>query len=164
MNLKQLKEQFPYMFVDNELGFRVARGWIGIFEELCSEIDTLGAADHGFCWVQLKEKFGTARFYWDLSGMRGDLRVDVVDAAGGTLIQGTFERKRKSSLAARELREKIEDLVQAAEGRTQSACISCGADATPDRSGGYVLVLCDQHQKLRRSGGSVPMWFNEHDE
>ena len=69
----ELKARFPYQF-DNpkSLGISFARGWFKGFAELCAEIDTLlGDDKRGFVWAQVKEKFGSARFHFDIVGRRG---------------------------------------------------------------------------------------------
>lgn len=43
------------------------RGWIAVFVQLCIDIDLLlGDNKHGFHWEQVKEKYGSARYYWDM--------------------------------------------------------------------------------------------------
>lgn len=66
--LERLRAAWPYMFAGEHMQFDVMPGWQLVFENLCARIDTalpteLKKADgSGFAWVQLKEKFGFARF------------------------------------------------------------------------------------------------------
>jgi hypothetical protein len=78
---KHMEESFPKMFTEPYGGFCVSEGWWPIIAELCSNIQ------HHINWknrqseivpqvvvVQIKEKFGGLRFYYDggddeISGM-----------------------------------------------------------------------------------------------
>jgi hypothetical protein len=67
---RDLETRLPYMFQGNHLGIGICKGWYPIFSKLCQEIDlVMGDNKQGFHWVQVKEKFGAARFYWELDGV-----------------------------------------------------------------------------------------------
>lgn len=68
---KKMEEQFPKMFANQYGGFAVGAGWYPILEKLCSNIQ------HHIDWKnretevvpqvvveQIKEKFGSLRFYY----------------------------------------------------------------------------------------------------
>lgn len=120
----ELKARFPYQF-DNpkSLGISFARGWFKGFAELCAEIDALlGDDKRGFVWAQVKEKFGSARFHFDIIGRTG-----------------------KNVAVAR----KIQALALEAANRTAKQCIVCSAPGEMRNEGGYVLCLCDAHKAVR---------------
>jgi hypothetical protein len=73
--LSELKQRFPYQFEGENTGIRIARGWDSLFMKLCADIDAITSDDprglhYGFHWSQVKEKFGTARLHWEISGPR----------------------------------------------------------------------------------------------
>lgn len=120
----ELKARYPYQFNNpKSLGISFARGWFKGFAELCAEIDALlGDDKRGFVWAQVKEKFGSARFHFDIVG-----------------------RTSKNAKIARQ----IQELVFLAANRTAEQCIVCGAPGEMRHEGGYVLCLCDAHRAVR---------------
>ena len=67
---RELKARFPYMFrTADPFAFEFPKAWFPAFVKLCEEIDALlGDKKRGFCWLQTKEKFGSARYYWKMTG------------------------------------------------------------------------------------------------
>jgi len=120
----ELKARYPYQFNNpKSLGISFARGWFKGFAELCAEIDAILCVDkRGFVWAQVKEKFGSARFHFDIVGRSG-----------------------KNVKIARQ----IQELVFQAANRTAKQCIVCGAPGEMRNDGGYVLCLCDAHVAVR---------------
>jgi hypothetical protein len=147
------------MFAGPNIGLSIARGWMPMFEVLCEDIDTLlGDDKHGFHWTQLKEKFGAARFYWSMQGMRSITRIDVISELGVvTPIVGRGQAAR----GAATLQEQITELVDIASDKTQHSCIVCGESGTVNRDGGWVLILCEEHARQLGSGHLPPIWFEE---
>jgi hypothetical protein len=83
--MNELKQRFPYQFEGKNIGIDIARGWDSLFTKLCEDIDAITGDDprglhYGFRWVQVKEKFGTARLHWEISGPR-ERCYDLVQAA-----------------------------------------------------------------------------------
>lgn len=77
-----LQARFPYMFDKDNIGFSFYRGWMPILAGLSVEIDQLlGERREAFHWQQIKEKFGTGRFYYAIGNAR-DLRADLMTPAG----------------------------------------------------------------------------------
>ncbi len=120
----ELKARYPYQFNNpKSLGVSFARGWFKGFAKLCAEIDEiLGDDKRGFVWAQVKEKFGSARFHFDIVG-----------------------RARKNAKIA----QQIQDLVLKAGNRTARQCIVCGGAGKMRTEDGYVLCLCDAHVDVR---------------
>ncbi len=122
----ELKARYPYQF-DNpkSLGVSFARGWFNGFADLCAQIDEiLGESKRGFVWAQAKEKYGSARYHFDIFGRTG-----------------------KNVVVARQ----IQALVLEAASRTAKQCIVCGEPDEMRNEGGYVLCLCDEHKAVRDS-------------
>ena len=88
------------------------QGWDGILLDALDLIDFVGLGD-SFKAVQIKEKFGTLRFYWDLEGYGWD----------------TMEWKLVNCIIAQ------------AENRSGGVCEMCGYYGST-RALGWVLTLC----------------------
>ncbi|MBK9623050.1 MAG: hypothetical protein IPO38_00400 [Rhodocyclaceae bacterium] len=66
--LERLKQLYPYQFTRViAYGMSVEPGWMTIFSETCSAIDSVltGHRKQNFSWRQVKEKLGGLRLYWD---------------------------------------------------------------------------------------------------
>lgn len=138
---------YPYMFAGQTLELAMSAGWYAPFVQLCAEIDAaLGEHKHGFHWVQLKEKFGQPRWYWEMedeAGMQGDLWLDL--QVGDPRQRMTFCKE-----VTGELRARIRALVDAATEMCSQRCMDCGAPALGYVIRGWVMVLCETHASQRR--------------
>jgi hypothetical protein len=167
MNPRQLKARFSYMFAGENIGLSFCRGWFPLFTQLCEEIDALLGPDKcGFHWVQLKEKFGSARFYFEMKGHAPNLHVDLISQRQVTTI---VRRSGGSSPAeAGDLQpsvpRRIDDLVQQATLATRSLCIVCGQPGKPNQDEPWILVLCEEHAMQRRRGELEFAWFDKEDQ
>ncbi len=70
--VQAIRDRYPDQFSRTfEYGLSIEPGWLTLFERLCADIDTLleqaGARKENFSWRQIKEKLGSACFYWDRS-------------------------------------------------------------------------------------------------
>ena len=146
-----LQARFPYMFnARDNLGYAFHRGWMPILAGLCVEIDhLLGERREAFHWRQIKEKFGTARFYYSLGTAR-DLRVDLINPSGRL----SFSTEVRSDDAFADVKQTVFKLVAEGEEETTRSCMLCGAAAKPCGYGRYILNLCADHHpdKIRRPG------------
>lgn len=139
------------MFEGPNLGNSVAKGWMPVFAKLCEDIDALlGADKQGFSWHQVKEKFGTARFYFKLGKARIPMRVDVMTPKGVMSLR--LPLPATDAGPDLEMVNRISALTDAAEGQTHEVCLVCGEPGKLDRTGGYLLNLCEGHAKERREG------------
>lgn len=121
----ELKALYPYQFTKSDDRLAFTRGWFGLFAATCRRVDeTLGNDKRGFQWLQLKEKFGSARWYWQM------------DKSAGT--------------ADPEMKQRLLDMIQGEVTKTETTCIVCGDVGERNSYGGYHLVLCPTHSKLRR--------------
>ncbi len=111
----------PYQFRNSfSERYEFHGGWLSEFESVCGQVDALvGGHGSGFHWTQLKEKLGTARWYWSMS--------PIVEA---------------------DVRDKITQLVVDAENRTRYKCIVCGAKTQGDGHS-CDLPVCEAHQQYR---------------
>lgn len=159
-NPNALKAKFGYMFAGDNIGISISKGWFHIFEKLCVDIDeALGEDKRGFHWTQVKEKFGSARFYSALGKTSTSTRLDIMSPAG--VDSYDVSPTLKSGDTRSMVFQKINQLVQAAEKETTTTCIVCGQPGEIDRNGGYWLTVCEMHQKQRREKGKKmdSPWF-----
>ena len=138
--VEQLKARFPYMFRGKTVSMEFYDGWLPTFVETCEQIDkVLGESKRAFRWVQVKEKFGSARFYYRLTRLKRVVIGVSGDQGGRALIKNVFT-KVGDPLAFR-----IDAIVDLAEARTQTICMLCGADAQTRPYDGYYWTLCAAH-------------------
>lgn len=108
------------MFEGPSLGLYLFPGWIGPLATACIAADELLGADKaGFHFRQIKEKYGTARIYWESRAI--DEKVD----------------------------KKICALFDAAEKASESLCMLCSAPAQVENHSGWWLCLCELHGRER---------------
>lgn len=160
MTPKQLKARFQYMFSGENIGISIARGWMPGFQILCERIDALlGEDKRGFHWTQCKEKFGAARFYWSMEGNRpAVIRATSISNMG---VQKTIDETPKTGKPEFSIYEQIDSLVNELSDRTQHMCIVCGKPGKGNRQDAYVLILCDEHARLRAQDKLPDFWFDE---
>ncbi len=168
LSLKDLQARYPYQFKDPELGISMAKGWVVVFAQLCSDVDqVLGQDKRGFHWSQVKEKFGSARFYFQFTGRQPDLRLDI-HMPGGVLSQVLpFDRqiRNEQDRSFEQVKAEIHGLAIQAEKATRHACLVCGKEGSQDIGNGYVLVLCPDHRAQRRQPeGLPPFWQSLRDD
>ena len=151
---KKLMQRFPYMFSGPNLGISIAKGWIPVVTKLCEDIDALlGGDKQGFVWVQIKEKFGSGRFYFRLMGRRSTVPRDGPVDGGGTPIKtmttGLVDREFDYTVD-KDLVLHLNALVEAAQAQTERICIECGAAGAPITLGGQQFILCLHHIAQRQ--------------
>ncbi|MGJ7511304.1 hypothetical protein [Variovorax sp. GT1P44] len=138
-SVEQLKARFPYMFEGQAISMEYYDGWLPIFVEACEQIDkVLGENKRGFFWRQVKEKYGSARFYFRL-GTSKRLVIDLSDGEGG---HSVFKKatKKGDSVA-----DRIDAILDQAEAKTCTTCMVCGAPAETKPYDGYYLTVCAAH-------------------
>lgn len=153
--LEEIKTQYPYQFAGKNIGLSIANGWLPEFAKLCSDIDALlGDNKCGFHWVQLKEKFGSARYYWEMKNIKAPMAVDLIMPDGAV----KYTNKPKAKAGDMELVSEINDLISSASDRTVTRCIVCGEVGKPDNLDFYTLVLCVEHKRARHAGEELDIW------
>lgn len=116
---------FPRLFRGQQprVWSHVPPGWAGILHKLCGDIDKL--LDDGlarrFKVQQIKEKFGTLRFYWSAD----------------------FRNSNKHEATVAEL-DRLVDLARVDTGVT---CYECGEPGKLRSMRGWVSVRCEAHAK-----------------
>lgn len=121
--LLALIASFPRLFRGEQppVWSHVPPGWAGILQRLCGGIDALLGDEMaaGFQLEQVKEKFGTLRFYWSAD----------------------FRNEPEHEAVVEELRR----LLTAAEAASATCCCKCGEPGALHNRGGWLSVLCDGH-------------------
>lgn len=165
LSLKDLESRYPYQFKDPELGISMAKGWVVVFAQLCADVDqVLGQDKRGFHWSQVKEKFGSARFYFQFTGRQPDLRLDI-QMPGGVLSQVVPGGQEPPADQDRSFEHEIRQLAMRAEVATRRVCLVCGQEGSQDVDDGYVLVLCPEHRAQRQQPeGLPPFWDSLRDD
>lgn len=167
MNPKQLKIKFPYMFAGENIGLSFCRGWFPLFTQLCEDIDVLlGPDKRGFHWVQLKEKFGSARFYFEMKGHAPSLHIDLISQSHVTTVVSRSGGNNPGGAGDLQpaVPRRIDDLVQRATLATRSLCVVCGRPGKPNQDEPWILVLCEEHAMQRRRGKLESARFDKEDQ
>lgn len=153
VRVQTLRVRFPYQFEGARLGLYLCSGWMGLFEKLCEDIDqVLGWDKRGFHWDQVKEKYGSARFYFLLGAMPEDLRMDLHTEKGllSKVVPGEDRPgSPKYSEDQLSLVKRLRKLSIEAEMASQHSCAVCGRAGDLDRSQPWIMVLCDEHKSQR---------------
>ena len=121
-----LVRDFPNLYADRHnkkepfcWGFECGDGWEPLIRALSQEVETIIVAmpekeRKKFRVKQVKEKFGTLRFYMGIAH-------DGIHAA-----------------------------IEKAEAASAVTCESCGKPGCSRNNGGWISVLCDEHQAERQ--------------
>lgn len=163
-SLQEIQALYPYQFSNPVLGVEVAKGWMPVFAQLCTDIDNLlGADKFGFHWSQIKEKYGSARFYYRFQGRKSGVRLDIHTPNGVWSQHIPAERRIRTERdkTFQEIDQAVLKLTMAAEVATQRMCLVCGQPGVADTELGYVMVLCPEHKAQRRQPSGLPRDFWE---
>ena len=166
----KLQEDFPFMEQDPEddgniyrkWGFECSGGWYQLLRECCEKIvaryaqDGIELKDIDFVPAQIKEKFGTLRFYYGYKDAPcGIAAFDNV--ATGESIRIEPESEDNADDPKSKLRQDIRAIVRSAEEKSCHTCEVCGAEGElrNDSKVGifWVKTLCDSchENRVRRA-------------
>lgn len=142
----QLKALYPYQFSDpgvTRLDF--SAGWMPVIVSMCREVDAhmRDRLDrYSFVWIQFKEKFGTARFAYQLR--------ELSDESGD----------KPESPETLDLRQCLQEVKLKAETQARTLCMVCGQPAqlvdTP-----RLLTLCPEHEEVHRLGEPLSAYLDD---
>lgn len=139
--LHGMTKRYAGMFLGRHLGLSMYAGWLPVFERVCEDIDlALGEEREDFRWVQTKEKFGSARWYWTMDDKSENL-FDILANVSGAFSDGmpTLASQRRHAVA---------ELVKAAEQKTRTMCMLCGLNGHRQEHRGWYVVCCEEHFQL----------------
>ncbi len=153
----QLQNDFPFMWQKHEEGQDIYRrwgcecsdGWYGIIYDACAAIT--GAYEEAgipvdFVPAQIKEKFGTLRFYYGFED--APCAIAAFDnLSDGTSIRFAPEGENVDD-EKKVFRQKIREIIRAAEARSKYTCEICGSEEGKIRNDGEhgiyrIQTLCD---------------------
>lgn len=127
---RKLQIRFPVLYRDignietcMRFGLEVGDGWFDLLWKLSEDLENL---DPSLVTSQVKEKFGTLRFYL------ADTDLAMRHEAGEVF-----------SFAPQAKDERVRARISLAEEQSASVCQKCGAPGRM-RNGGYVYVSCDK--------------------
>lgn len=121
-------------------------GWHQLIRALFEGIDELltDAQAEAFCVQQIKEKFGTLRFYYSVAG-QATLNVDIFSSWGSRRL------RIPPSPNPGYPTEAIDALIDKAERASEVTCENCGRPGLL-RTSGWYHVRCDLCEELSRRG------------
>lgn len=134
---KKLVESYPILYKDRYAdmsqtcmcwGFEHGDGWFNIVDKLSKKIEDINNLNLGFIIVadQVKEKFGTLRFYYHFESTK----------------ELTNEELHRNGI----ITKLIDDAITVAEVETEYTCEVCGHRGQL-RDDGWIKCLCDEHAK-----------------
>lgn len=148
---EKLQTEFPFMKQtgnsnDNMYrcwGFECSGGWYGLLRDCCQQItdkykETGRAID--FVPVQVKEKWGTLRFYYEFAD--APLKIAAYDFIGNGAVRSepgndTDDEEKKK------FRHDIAKIVRTAEERSAHICELCSKEGFIRENLDWVRTLCD---------------------
>ena len=162
MTPKQLRAKYSYQFNGRNIGFGFYKGWFSILVKACEDIDQLlGAEKYGFHWVQIKEKFGTVRMYWEWD--RKAANEFPKESSINLRYQQVLAPHNKHDDAAH-LSDQLHAIVEAAETHTYHVCMVCGEPGKQVSFSGFIQTLCPEHARMKSAGKLPPAWFAEEED
>ena len=162
-----LQRDFPFMRHDSDSdgsniyrkwGFECGGGWYKLLRACCESIvkryaeDGIGIEKIDFEPAQIKEKFGTLRFYYSFTDAPCGIAAFDNLATGESI---RFEPKSNAEIddAKAKLRHDIRAIVRAAEEESSHTCEICGAEGKlrndSDLGIHWVRTLCDSCHENR---------------
>ena len=143
-------KRFPGIFADRGKpmnvtcmcwGFDVGPGWYPLMLDVCTKIEFICDSNGKLLTVvadQIKEKFGTLRFYWHTVGSK-----DSFDESEQTVANMTYEI--------------LSDVISHAENRSGNTCEECGEWGETVTICGWVSTLCKKHAEAREKKRAADM-------
>lgn len=156
----ELIKSFPFMERKNTLeeqeksgkiydlygafGCAVGDGWFALLFDMCKELAELYANENSeidIVPVQVKEKFGKLRFYYNIQG--NEIGIHALDFLG---VGGL-----RFSQSDTELHKKARDIVRKYEDKSKFVCEVCGCEGELRTDLSWILTLCEKHYIERKN-------------
>lgn len=125
-NLALLKRRFPDQFDVANIGQEWPDGWHDLVVDVCVE---LNAAHLHPRWVQIKEKLGGLRMYFE----GAPLRIDLHGRGGPLELTRPSVDARVASIAA---------VTARAEHLSHQRCMKCGKPGSTNAHANWLVTLC----------------------
>ncbi|MDP3457043.1 hypothetical protein [Methyloversatilis sp.] len=170
--MTSLQDRFDEQFRGpHYLGTSIHAGWKPVVERALERVREALTPEEmaAFHWVQIKEKFGHLRMYWNSAVVPISLMSE--DGVEEIAIDTSFDKGLSDKSPVNEvtseheisiltaLRQKIDVIVQAAESEARRTCHCCGQ---PGRLyyGGCWATLCDEHAEERQFPPVYGEWLD----
>ena len=172
--------RFPILFQDRKKsmqetcmcwGIECPKGWYHILEQLCTVLEFqnmkyVKAYNIAIVADQVKEKFGTLRFYFSVRTVDDDgVVITEVDENGDWKSDKLTNRLDDNThrIVADYLEMLADKFIREAEGMTENTCAKCGTPLDNENkveTEGWITYLCKRCDEQIRNGGS----FDDDDE
>lgn len=154
--LNDLKTEYPDFFTLSNLGYDCGDGWVFLIEEICKYVKrsqsvyvrpNTGSPNVlsmikienfiNFKFLQIKEKFGTLRTYYEISTPKIDLSSYDIDYYNKHQLQVSMY---------------IGGFIEAIEAISGSICEYCGERGIPGSTDerAWIKTTCRYHRRLRQ--------------
>ena len=160
--VQALRDRYPYQFARTfEYGLSIETGWITIIESACAQIDLAleegNARKQNFSWLQIKEKLGSLRMYWDrgwsvpesLQPLAAEYlpEFDYEEGVSETEMDLVTQAIAKVVMVPEDVTLRIQKIIDAAEEQASITCQICGAPGNRKQldGDGWVVVGCEKH-------------------
>lgn len=123
-------------------GCDVSDGWYNLIHDMCAEIEKAykeANLEVDIVPVQVKEKFGSLRFYYDIR--EKEKNIHAIDALNvGSIRIGASDNEG--------IYDKVREIIYKYEDKSKSVCERCGKEGELRRDLGWITCLCDAcHQE-----------------
>lgn len=150
---KKLADEYPFMrrkplknpnYIDDlysAFGISAGDGWYQLLWDLCSEITEAykeAGKEPDIQIDQIKEKYGTLRFYYSFDGEPWE--VHAIDVLGDT---GLGAMRLMPEGEGNALKQKIADIVRKYEKQSGTVCEMCGKLGKLRTDRMWIRTLCD---------------------
>ena len=152
-------ERFPILFQNKDKpmtetcmcwGIECPKGWYYILEQLCNELEYSNmdyVAKWGMAIVaeQVKEKYGTLRFYFDVRNVDSNGKIDNEH-------QNCKLNDVQSKIVSEHIYMFAQQLINEAENKNKDNYADCREPLTPDNkveTKGWISYFCQEKKKKR---------------
>jgi hypothetical protein len=140
-HVRLFNARFNYMFEGPHIGLIFYAGWLPDFALTCEKIDALlGEDKRDFHFVQAREKFGAARYYYSVGGEARKILDEILDVLSASQCR-TAAQKRDPVV------EEIDRLIDAAQQESGVTCMICGAPGEIIPSPQWLRCVCKKHTR-----------------
>ncbi|WP_043765384.1 hypothetical protein [Algiphilus aromaticivorans] len=144
-NVAALKAAYPHQFPEPYWAYGWPDGWHRLVVEACAGLARHSPQGH---WLQIKEKFGGLRLYYDGGPLRLDLQAAdgvhcIAFSPGGGLVEPTD----------------LNALISGLEKASRETCCLCGGVQGTGRAvcfSGWWLTACETCEPLIRAHRALP--------
>ncbi len=125
-------------------GLDIGDGWYQLIKDMCEEIAAAYEAEGAAVDLvvdQVKEKFGTLRFYYHHEGQ--NVAIHAFDCLSGGLSLGIRP-------VSSDLHQKVAQIIDNYEEKSAHICEVCGEPGSLRTDLEWVLTLCNEHYRFRK--------------